>query len=132
VLTGRAVRRCDLGRPRHTSQPGWAAANDARCYGIGFVTPGIIRRKPAEVAAGGADLSQTKEKELFFFEKKNQKTFTLCVHCRRVRDSTVKSLLLLFFRKEDLPNWIAQLQPGKAAYALAPRHGLSGPDKIIV
>jgi len=39
---------------------------------------------------------------MFFFEKKNQKTFvpwrTLPAKCA----STIKSLLLLFFRKEDL------------------------------
>jgi hypothetical protein len=41
---------------------------------------------------------------MFFFEKKNQKTFTNGARAsRRVRDSTNKSLLLLFFRKEDLP-----------------------------
>jgi len=39
---------------------------------------------------------------MFFFEKKNQKTFNTCVRCRRVRDSQGKSFLLLFFKKEDL------------------------------
>jgi len=38
---------------------------------------------------------------VFFFEKKNQKTFAPGVRCRRFRDSTVKSFLLLFFKKED-------------------------------
>jgi len=39
---------------------------------------------------------------MFFFEKKNQKTFTHGVRFRRVCDSMVKSFLLLFFKKEDL------------------------------
>jgi hypothetical protein len=39
---------------------------------------------------------------MFFFEKKNQKTFNYCVRFRPVRDSTGKSFLLLFFKKEDL------------------------------
>jgi hypothetical protein len=39
---------------------------------------------------------------MFFFEKKNQKTFAPLHPTRRLRrDSTNKSLLLLFFRKED-------------------------------
>jgi len=39
---------------------------------------------------------------MFFFEKKNQKTFIpLCTLPARYTP-TVKSLLLLFFRKEDL------------------------------
>jgi hypothetical protein len=43
---------------------------------------------------------------VFFFEKKNQKTFTNCGQPRASRlssvlDATDKSLLLLFFRKED-------------------------------
>jgi len=42
------------------------------------------------------------KRKAFFFEKKKQKTFTYAVRFRRVRDSTIKSLLLLFFRKEDL------------------------------
>jgi hypothetical protein len=40
---------------------------------------------------------------VFFFEKKNQKTFTYCGRFRGVRDSTGKSFLLLFFKKEDPP-----------------------------
>jgi hypothetical protein len=36
---------------------------------------------------------------VFFFEKKNQKTFACCVRFRRVRDSTTKSLLALFSQK---------------------------------
>jgi hypothetical protein len=39
---------------------------------------------------------------VFFFEKKNQKTFTYCVRFRRDHDSTSKSFLLLFFKKEGL------------------------------
>jgi hypothetical protein len=39
---------------------------------------------------------------MFFFEKKNQKTFANGARgSRRVRDSAIKSLLLLFFRKEE-------------------------------
>jgi len=41
---------------------------------------------------------------MFFFEKKNQETFDHCVRCRRYRDSTVKSFLLLFSKKEGLPS----------------------------
>jgi hypothetical protein len=39
----------------------------------------------------------------FFFEKKNQKTFDLiwCI-ADAARDSTLKSFLLLFFKKEAL------------------------------
>ncbi len=44
------------------------------------------------------------ERKRFFFEKKKQKTFTNGARAGRLRrDSTDKSLLLLFFRKEDLP-----------------------------
>jgi hypothetical protein len=42
------------------------------------------------------------EERMFFFEKKNQKTFAYPVRCRRVSDSIVKSLFGLLFRKEDL------------------------------
>jgi hypothetical protein len=39
---------------------------------------------------------------MFFFEKKNQKTFANGARAGRLRrDSTSKSLLLLFFRKEE-------------------------------
>jgi hypothetical protein len=41
---------------------------------------------------------------MFFFEKKNQKTFVPCrVFLLKVRDSAVKSFLLLFYKKEGLP-----------------------------
>jgi hypothetical protein len=42
-------------------------------------------------------------KEEFFFEKKNQKTFMSAVAdlTGKVRDSAVKSFLLLFFKKEE-------------------------------
>jgi hypothetical protein len=52
---------------------------------------------------------------MFFFEKKNQKTFTHGARLsRRVRDSTHKSLLLLFFRKEVLPSFVFFLLPHTA------------------
>ncbi len=40
-------------------------------------------------------------------KKRTKKLLTLCVRCRRVRDSTVESLLLLFFRKEGLSYFFA-------------------------
>jgi hypothetical protein len=41
---------------------------------------------------------------MFFFEKKNQKTFILCRRLTgEVRDSARKSFLVLFFKKELLP-----------------------------
>jgi hypothetical protein len=39
----------------------------------------------------------------FFFEKKNQKTFAIFIP--PIATPTDKSLLLLFFRKEDLPSF---------------------------
>jgi hypothetical protein len=44
----------------------------------------------------------------FFFEKKNQKTFTLLVTrpLRTVRIPTIKSFLVLFFKKELLPAFL--------------------------
>jgi hypothetical protein len=42
-------------------------------------------------------------KEVFFFEKKNQKTFTPSdARWPTVSGTTGKSFLLLFFKKEDL------------------------------
>jgi hypothetical protein len=43
---------------------------------------------------------------MFFLEKKNQKTFTSPVASlpEKNRDSTPKSFLLLFYKKEGLPN----------------------------
>jgi hypothetical protein len=53
--------------------------------------------------AGEGGVGRVKrERKMFFFEKKNQKTFTHGVRFRRVCDSMVKSFLLLFFKKEDL------------------------------
>jgi hypothetical protein len=44
------------------------------------------------------------KEEVFFFEKKNQKTFiTLAPSPRHARRQIDKSFLLLFFKKEDLP-----------------------------
>jgi hypothetical protein len=43
---------------------------------------------------------RTLEGRMFFFEKKNQKTFISCA-CPQVTQRGNKSLLLLFFRKED-------------------------------
>jgi hypothetical protein len=43
------------------------------------------------------------EESVFFFEKKNQKTFALWRVLPASPRQPVKSLLLLFFRKEDLP-----------------------------
>jgi len=40
---------------------------------------------------------------MFFFEKKNQKTFITWRAPRRQRAQRDKSFLLLFFKKEDLP-----------------------------
>jgi len=42
-----------------------------------------------------------KKKEVFFFEKKKQKTFDRGVLFRRLRDSTDQSFLVLFFKKEQ-------------------------------
>jgi hypothetical protein len=41
-------------------------------------------------------------RKIFFFEKKKQKTFAILVPCRGNAVQTVKSFLLLFFKKEDL------------------------------
>jgi hypothetical protein len=41
---------------------------------------------------------------MFFFEKKNQKTFTPLRALPASRAPTVKSFLLLFFKKEGLPS----------------------------
>jgi hypothetical protein len=43
---------------------------------------------------------------MFFFEKKNQKTFVRGRARRRQRVPRDKSFLLLFFKKEDLPFFI--------------------------
>jgi hypothetical protein len=43
------------------------------------------------------------DKKGFFFEKKNQKTFIPLRTLPARRAPTVKSFLLLFFKKEDLP-----------------------------
>jgi hypothetical protein len=40
---------------------------------------------------------------MFFFEKKNQKTFDTCCVLPARRAPTGKSFLLLFFKKEGLP-----------------------------
>jgi hypothetical protein len=40
---------------------------------------------------------------MFFFEKKNQKTFTLGARGATGADRRCKSFLLLFFKKEVLP-----------------------------
>jgi len=40
------------------------------------------------------------DRNIFFFEKKKQKTFDFGARCRRVRASTGKSFLVLFFKKE--------------------------------
>jgi hypothetical protein len=40
---------------------------------------------------------------MFFFEKKNQKTFTLLRALPARRAPLGKSFLFLFFKKEDLP-----------------------------
>jgi hypothetical protein len=45
-----------------------------------------------------------KEGRMFFFEKKNQKTFVPLRTLPARHAPTVKSLLRLFFRKEDLPS----------------------------
>jgi len=42
------------------------------------------------------------DKKAFFFEKKNQKTFIPVRTLPARRPPTVKSFLLLFFKKEDL------------------------------
>jgi len=41
---------------------------------------------------------------MFFFEKKNQKTFATWVRVLQPAAPTDKSFLLLFFKKEDLPS----------------------------
>jgi hypothetical protein len=53
-------------------------------------------------------------RKLFFSEEKHQKTFANSGVCAagKVRDSVRKSLLLLFFRKEDLACFLAP--PGSA------------------
>jgi hypothetical protein len=51
------------------------------------------------------------ERKQFFFEKKNQKTFTSLGPLYQERPKpTCKSFLLLFFKKEDL-SFAAQLHP---------------------
>jgi hypothetical protein len=45
---------------------------------------------------------QKKRKKMFFFEKKNQKTFVPVPTLPARLAPTVKSFLLLFFKKEDL------------------------------
>jgi hypothetical protein len=46
-----------------------------------------------------------KQASMFFFEKKNQKTFDPRARVSRLAARQIcKSLLLLFFRKEDLPS----------------------------
>jgi hypothetical protein len=40
---------------------------------------------------------------MFFFEKKNQKTFVFCRALLRGLATALKSFLLLFFKKEVLP-----------------------------
>jgi hypothetical protein len=76
-------------RGRARTQPARAARGfgEARCW-------------PRETQSWGRSPA---EERMFFFEKKNQKTFSYGVRCRGVRDSTVKSFLLLFFKKEDFP-----------------------------
>jgi hypothetical protein len=56
---------------------------------------------------------EAKAKQVFFFEKKNQKTFTCAVAAlpERHQQLNSQSLLLLFFRKEDLTScdgWIGR------------------------
>jgi hypothetical protein len=53
------------------------------------------------LADAGA-LIEVKGRKVFFFEKKNQKTFIYFT-----RHQIDKSFLLLFFKKEDLPFWTA-------------------------
>jgi hypothetical protein len=56
----------------------------------------------ARVLAREEPAAERQESRVFFFEKKNQKTFTYCARFRLGPRQPVKSLLLLFFRKEDL------------------------------
>jgi hypothetical protein len=49
-------------------------------------------------------LALAQEESMFFFVKKNQKTFNLCrVLTGEVGDSAHRSFLLLFYKKEGLP-----------------------------
>jgi hypothetical protein len=43
---------------------------------------------------------------MFFFEKKNQKTFAFLVRADRKSATANKSFLLLFFKKEVLPSFM--------------------------
>jgi hypothetical protein len=47
-------------------------------------------------------------RKMFFFEKKNQKTFVPLRTLPARRAPTVTSFLLLFFKKEDLPSLTEQ------------------------
>jgi len=60
-------------------------------------------------------LSLTQGSKQSFFEKKDQKTFI-----RLVRDSTDKSFLLLFFKKEGLALMIRTCRAGHDARAHVP------------
>jgi hypothetical protein len=47
---------------------------------------------------------------MFFFEKKNQKTFIFwSVSLSQSITTRIKSLFLLFFKKEDLPSLLSSL-----------------------
>ncbi len=48
------------------------------------------------------------KQKVFFFEKKNQKTFDYWGCALRQRTPIIKSFLLLFFKKEVLPSLAAQ------------------------
>jgi hypothetical protein len=59
---------------------------------------------PDPISAGGRGLAAARgmqEVRPSFLKKRSKKLLFLCVRFRRLRDSTCKSLLLLFFRKEE-------------------------------
>jgi hypothetical protein len=60
------------------------------------------------------------EERVFFFEKKNEKTFIPLRALPARYAPTVKSFLLLFFKKEDLPSF-----SHSAPWPLWPLHGIA-------
>jgi hypothetical protein len=66
---------------------------------------------------------------MFFFEKKNQKTFSLGSERLGAPNQRSKSFLLLFFKKEDLPYAAADRPLGPVS--CHPRHG-TGPTGAVI
>jgi hypothetical protein len=70
---------------------------------------------------------------MFFFEKKNQKTFAYLARASQQSHPGNKSFLLLFFKKEDLPVYLANCNRRRgASEATSPRpNATSAAEKYV-